>query len=604
MKYFYPLLLLIFVLALNGCVNDSEIKIKSISADTSLINDDITVEEFSLDMITLNITMSDDKVVYQTIDSTMISVEDLLKLEEPGTHEITVNYEGHQTTFTIKLNENVEKVNITFLDEEGGIVLKVEVIKGSNYTDIPNVPTKDGYIGEWDIIDFTNVTNDVTVNPVYTFNDEEKLNEILKNLDLLYSNLVVDKDVLLVNTLEEATISWVSDDEETLSNDGKYSRPYIKKTVNLTATINYKDKIQSRTYQAEIDGYKSLETGVASGYVYRNYDKLSDEFFETMDIIYCAFVLIDVNGGFTGPGSNGNSVNYSNSNSLKNMTNHVIPKSKEKGIYAIASLGGGGTVPRDTFSIIAKSDELRKKFAENSVKLINEYGFDGVDIDWETPLASEKENFTALMNEIYVAVKANNPNHLVTAAITGGMWQPPRYDLPNSIQYLDFVNVMTYGMTSNSGYYQNALYPSSAFNNSTFGVGRTLNSCSIEESVDVFNDLSVPSSKLIFGLAFYGMRQTNDNGTWSSAGSIHYTTIKNTILTNSDYIYVYDSKAQVPYIISKDGKTFISYDDPTSVLAKSKYVLDNNLAGLMFWEYGTDLTGDLVHAMNQGLKNN
>ena len=208
------------------------------------------------------------------------------------------------------------------------------------------------------------------------------------------------------------------------------------------------------------------------------------------------------------------------------------------------------------------------------------------------------------MNEIYVAVKANNPNHLVTAAITGGMWQPPRYDLPNSIQYLDFVNVMTYGMTSNSGYYQNALYPSSAFNNSTFGVGRTLNSCSIEESVDVFNDLSVPSSKLIFGLAFYGMRQTNDNGTWSSAGSIHYTTIKNTILTNSDYIYVYDSKAQVPYIISKDGKTFISYDDPTSVLAKSKYVLDNNLAGLMFWEYGTDLTGDLVHAMNQGLKNN
>lgn len=602
MKYFYPLLLLIFVLTLNGCVNDNEVKINSISVDTSLINDYITVEEFSLDLITLNITMSDDEVIYQAINSSMISSEDLLKLEEPGTHEITVNYEGHQTTFTIKLNENVEKVNITFLDEEGGIVLKVEVIKGSNYTDIPNVPTKDGYIGEWDIIDFTNVTNDVTVNPVYTFNDEEKLNEILNNLDSLYSNLVVDKDVLLVNTLEEATISWVSDDEETLSNDGKYSRPYIKKTVNLTATINYKDEIQSRTYQAEIDGYKSLETGVASGYVYRNYNQLSDEFFETMDIIYCAFVLIDVNGGFTGPGSNGNSVNYSNSNSLKNMTNHVIPKSKEKGIYAIASLGGGGTVPRDTFSIIAKSDELRKKFAENTVKLINEYGFDGVDIDWETPTSTEKANFTLMMKEIYNAVKANNPNHLVTAAITGGKWQPPLYDLTNSGKYLDYVNVMTYGMTSNGGQYQNALFASSTYNNSTLGVGRTLASCSIAESVVIFNNLNIPSSKLIFGLAFYGMKQTNTNGTWSSAGSIHYTTIKNTILTSSDYTYVYDSKAQVPYIISKDGKTFISYDDPTSVLAKSKYVLDNNIAGLMFWEYGTDLTGDLVHAMNQGLK--
>ena len=89
--------------------------------------------------------------------------------------------------------------------------------------------------------------------------------------------------------------------------------------------------------------------------------------------------------------------------------------------------------------------------------MINLYGFDGVDIDWETPLSEEATSFTNMMRVIYEKVKANNPNHLVTAAIAGGMWQPPRYDLVNSHQYLDYINMMTYGMVSNNGYYQNAL---------------------------------------------------------------------------------------------------------------------------------------------------
>ena len=250
---------------------------------------------------------------------------------------------------------------------------------------------------------------------------------------------------------------------------------------------------------------------------------------------------------------------------------------------------------------VASSESTRKNFAKSMVNLINTYGFDGIDIDWETPKSSEKENYTLLMEELYTAVKANNKHHLITSAIGGGMWQPPRYDLEHSAKYHDYINVMLYSMCSSSGQYQNALYPSKTKNDSVNGCGYTLVSCSFSESVDIYNDLGVPNNKLILGLAFYGVKQTKTDGAYKSGGSVLYNTLKSNYLNNSNYIYVYDEVAQVPYLISKDGSTFVSYDDPRSIKAKSAYVIETGCAGLMTWEWGCDLSGDLGRAMKEGL---
>jgi len=169
--------------------------------------------------------------------------------------------------------------------------------------------------------------------------------------------------------------------------------------------------------------------------------------------------------------------------------------------------------------------------------------------------------------------------------------------------------MMTYGMVNNDGYYQNALYSSSTYDHPTFGVGRTLNTCSIEESVAIFNnDYKIPYSKIIVGVAFYGIKHTRTyNSTtstyssWKSSGSVFYTSISSSYINNSNYTVHYDEKSQVPYIVKNDGTEFISYDNPTSILAKSEYILSNELGGMMFWENGCDTTGDLLAAMKQGL---
>lgn len=393
----------------------------------------------------------------------------------------------------------------------------------------------------------------------------------------------ITSDLNLPEKLNVYPISWSSSHPEIISNDGKYIKPYQPTTVVLTASIEYPYGVEMKTFEVFAKGYKQLGTGIASGYIYRNYNQLNDDFFDTLDIINCAFIHAYANG------------NLSGAIYLNNVKELIIPKAHARGDWVIMSIA-----PESDWSKIASDQNTVEIFADNIVNIINEYGFDGVDIDWETPTDSEKTNFTKMMKVIYEKVKANNPHHLVTAAVGGGKWQPPCYDLENSAQYIDYINMMTYGMVSENGYYQNALYKSSTFDNSEYGVGKTLTSCSIEESIEIYNSFNIPNNKIIVGAAFYGMKQLKQNDSWKKAGSIYYTSIVN-LYNNDNYILYYDENAGVPYLLKNDGSEFISFDNERSIKEKCDYILDNELGGIMYWENGCDLTGNLLRAIKTGL---
>lgn len=57
----------------------------------------------------------------------------------------------------------------------------------------------------------------------------------------------------------------------------------------------------------------------------------------------------------------------------------------------------------------------------------------------------------------------------------------------------------------------------------------------------------------------------------------------------------------MPYIVKADGTEFISYDNARSIGAKSLYIIENELGGMMYWENGLDSTGALLNAMKTGL---
>jgi chitinase len=381
-------------------------------------------------------------------------------------------------------------------------------------------------------------------------------------------------------------ISWTSSDEDVINNEGEYNRPYQEKTVTLTAHITSLDVNENSNFDVIAIGYKSLDNPIASSYIYREYQAVDDNFFETLDVINTAFIIADDQGDLSG-------TNY-----LNQVSTHIMPKAKIYGNWVIMSIG-----PSSSWSTIASSQAAMTNFANQIVLFINQYGFDGVDIDWETPRTDETKRYTALMKEVYEKVKANNPNHLVTTAIAGGMWQPPKYDLNFSAQYIDYINLMTYGLTSGSGQYQNPLYRQTTFHNATYSVGRTLSTASIDESVKDFkNSYNIDYEKIIVGVAFYGMKQIKSGTSWIAAGSVYYHEIYNTYLNLSTYTEYYDLNAGVPYLLKNDGTEFISYDNSRSILQKSNYIIDQGLGGMMFWEYGTDTTGVLLQAMRTGLE--
>jgi chitinase len=509
--------------------------------------------------------------------------------------EIIIEPFQPNSNITLYAKWSVNQYTISFNSDGGSFIDSITQDYNTNIS-LPEAPTKDGYTFDgWyldselltEYSDSTMPSENITLYAKWVPID-------WSDIELYLSNLIPNQlsdNIILPTSYKTYSISWISGNPDIISNTGFYNRPYQATIITLSAIIQLGQHRLTKTYEIEVEGYKSLTAPLTSSYIYRDYNLVNDSFFQTLDIINCAFITANSAGTLSG------------SAVLSNINNYIMPKARENGNWVIFSIA-----PDSDWSAIASSSSRINTFADNIVAMINQYGFDGVDIDWETPTSLEAPRFTLMMQVIYTKVKENNPNHLVTAAIAGGMWQPPRYDLENSHQYLDYINMMTYGMVSNNGYYQNALSRSTIYDNPTNSVGKTLTSCSIEESVAIYNSYGIPNSKIIVGVAFYGIKQTRTfnqtTQTWSdwvNAGSVSYTSLINNYLNNSSYKYYYDTFAKVPYILKTDGTLFISYDNPRSIADKSEYIIENGLAGMMYWENGHDSTGTLLLAMENGL---
>ena len=455
--------------------------------------------------------------------------------------------------------------------------------------------------------DFNNTIEYTAMWEVINMNDTERIEATFEDLSVyLDKNKIVDNDIELIkfNELYNTTIEYESLNESVLSKEGIFNRQYVPTDVTMNIKITSNNESKTYSFEFNTKGYKEL-TNIASSYVYGGYDQLTEEFFDTMDVIFCAFVLIDVDGGFTGLDGASKPISGTNKTYLAYMQEYVLPVARKKGIRVVASIGGGGSSVDAAYEEIVKSDAKMDNLANNIVKLINEYGFDGADIDWEIP--NDAKTFSKLSRKIYTAVKKNNEHHIVTAAIGAGMWQPPKYDLTVSKNYLDYINLMSYNMVGSGGYHHTALFASNSYFDKTNKVAYTMNTCTIEESMAIYkNNYGVDASQIIIGASFYGMMQerTYQNGSygsWKAAGTISYTSIKRNYLNSDNYDYFYDTNCEAPYILSKDKTVFISYDDPRSIKAKCDYVKDIKAAGIMYWQNGQDTTGDLVRAIKEGL---
>nr|WP_232757199.1 glycoside hydrolase family 18 protein [Xanthomonas sp. SHU 199] len=240
--------------------------------------------------------------------------------------------------------------------------------------------------------------------------------------------------------------------------------------------------------------------------------------------------------------------------------------------------------------------------------------FDGIDIDWEYPVAcgiacgsaEDRQNFTALLAEFRRQLDQVRPGLLLTVAVGAGIDKIRVTDPNLYAQYLDYLNVMTYdfhGAWDPQTNHHSALFESSADPSS--GDQRYYNS---NDAIQAFLDRGVPAAKLNLGIGFYGRGWTNvpnvNHGLYQS-GSAAPGTYEAGI---EDY-KVLRGRAGTSYIDAQahahwkyDGSTFWSYDNPALVTEKMNYVKTQGLGGAFFWEFSGDYQGELLKTMGQGLQ--
>ena len=407
-----------------------------------------------------------------------------------------------------------------------------------------------------------------------------EVERILSDISEMLSGYI-SKDLNLFTVDEEsgATLEWFSNDEELISKEGKVNCVIGQyKTTALTVKINYLGKETTHSFGVNLArGYKDIYNGgVIAGYNYFS-TVPDDTTLKEVDILYCPFATAGTNGHVT------------NMVSFGNYVKKYVDKAHSYGDYVIIC------VSTSELATVAASDNLIDIFVEDIITCINDYDIDGVDIDWETPTVATKTNFTKLMKKLYTRVKENNNSHIVTAATAGGPWQYPRFDLENSIKYIDFINLMTYDLQTNSNStHHNGLYRSSK--------GYTLTQCTIDQSIPLYNAVNVPNSKILVGIPFYGRKFINTEGIGKASaagGSINQENIYNQYLKNTPagVTLGFDDECKVPYIYDSNNKLFISYDDERSIAYKADYIKEKGLAGMMYWQNAQDYQHKLLNAM-------
>ncbi|RXG67228.1 putative chitinase 3 [Armadillidium vulgare] len=199
----------------------------------------------------------------------------------------------------------------------------------------------------------------------------------------------------------------------------------------------------------------------------------------------------------------------------------------EYGVKVLISLGGWNDSAGDKYHRLATDPAARANFITNALAFVNQYGFGGIDLDWEYPSLStgkivkflnmiwiffyfnkhynycsdeysgDKDGFTAWVQEL---VEAFHPEGLLVTAAVSGSYQriDTSYDVPAISAYLDLINVMTYDYHGSWDRQTGHVSPLYAHPDDVDPLFNT------NSSIDIWIDKGADPLKLTLGIPMYG----------------------------------------------------------------------------------------------------
>lgn len=365
----------------------------------------------------------------------------------------------------------------------------------------------------------------------------------------------------------------------------------------LLISCNTKKKVS-------IDNIDIQKSKKVIAYVNSLQDNWGPNYEKAKQITHINYAFANIKDGEVVEGNNNDFEILKKLNKLKDIN---------KDLKILISVGGWSW--SNGFSDAALTKASREKFANSAIAFMQRHNIDGIDLDWEYPglpgagnihRPEDKENFTAilkLIREKLDALSTDDNKYLLTIATGATQSYLSHTNMKEAHKYLDFINIMTYdfhgGYERKTGHHAN-------LNASKSDDNTRIRSAAL--AVDEHVNAGIPIEKIVLGVPFYGRwwkgTYPTNNGlyqeTYGETGSYNYNAIVDSLNANKGYKEYWDEAAKVPYIWRSKDSLFITYDNARSIKNKVDYVKQNNLGGIMFWQFNGD-NGTLLNTISENL---
>jgi chitinase len=323
-------------------------------------------------------------------------------------------------------------------------------------------------------------------------------------------------------------------------------------------------------------------------------------------------------------------------------------KQLHPGLKVLMAIGGASSANTSAFATAASTVSGRQALAASCIDMFVKGNiapgvtapglFDGFNIDWEFPAATDTQNFTALLTEFRSQLdalsKTTGRRYVLSFDGPAGAQNYVNIDLKHAAQQVDFITVDGYNYAGSWDTQTNHASP--LFDSAQDPLfGQNLD---IDATVDAYLKAGVPSRKYTMGLPLYGAGWTGvpnlNHGLYQDStgpspvllsngsglcpdtagntagcdvlltpGLATYATLAN--LPANGYAPFFDRRRIAVTLYNPNSATFYTYDDPTTALLKMLYIdakVPGGLGGAYVWAVkDDDANGTMVKTMATGL---
>lgn len=321
-------------------------------------------------------------------------------------------------------------------------------------------------------------------------------------------------------------------------------------------------------------------------------------------------------------------------------------------LKTVISLGGASAAQALAFSTAASTQAGRQALAASCINMfiVGNVGsdwngnitapglFDGFNIDWEFPAATDKQNFTLLLEEFRRQLNAlsatTGKKYIVSFDGPAGAQNYSNIDLKSAAKQVDFITIDGYnyaGSWDSTTNHASPMFDSKQDPN----FGQDLD---IDSTVLAYLKAGVPPQKYLMGVPLYGAGWTGvsdtNHGLYQSStgpsavplangtglctdlsgntagcdtlltpGVATYATLST--LTKNGYKSYFDTSRIATWLYNPASGTFYTYDDPETAFLKAAYIdlrVPGGLGGAFVWALkDDDANGTMVKTLATGL---